>query len=316
MSIPRFILARLGYTIPVLVGVTLVVFLSLQLVPGDIALTLLGRFANAEQLEAVRTHLGLDRPLVIQYAHWFWRLLQGDLGDSLAQKLPVAAILVPKVWNSLILMVASLVLVVVFGFALSVIAASRFRHAADRVVVFITLIMASLPVFWLGLVLLYLFGVIWKLFPVSGMYNMIDPGGWDQLLHHIVLPAVTTAASSIAIVTRVTRSRLIDVLHQPYILACTARGLSRRRVVLRHGVRNSLATFANISGLQIGYLFGGVIFSEIIFNWPGIGLQLYDSILQRDAPMIQGCVLAVALVFVIGNLISDVVVHALDPTRH
>ncbi|MBM3505676.1 MAG: ABC transporter permease [Alphaproteobacteria bacterium] len=311
----RFVLARFGAIIPVLIGVTLVVFLSLQLVPGDIALTLLGRFANAEQLETLRRHLGLDQPLLVQYADWFMRLVQGDLGDSLAQKIPVALILIPKVANSLILMAGSLILVIAFGFGLSVLAAANFRGPADRVIVFVSLILASLPVFWLGLVLLYVFGVKWKLFPISGMYDMIDPGGLGQLLHHIVIPAVTTAASSIAIVTRVTRSRLIDVLHQPYILACTARGLSRRRVVLRHGVRNSLATFANIGGLQIGYLFGGVIFSEIIFNWPGIGMQLYESILQRDAPMIQGCVLAVAVVFVLGNLISDVIVHALDTTR-
>ena len=127
------------------------------------------------------------------------------------------------------------------------------------------------------------------------MYNMVDPGGLGQLLHHMVLPAVTTAASSIAVVTRVTRSQMIDVLGQPYILAARARGLTRRQIILRHAVRNTLPTFANIGGLQIGYLFGGVIFSEIIFNWPGIGLQLFEAILQRDVPMIQGCVLVVAV---------------------
>ncbi|HTM77196.1 MAG TPA: ABC transporter permease, partial [Devosia sp.] len=155
----------------------------------------------------------------------------------------------------------------------------------------------------------------WKLFPISGMYNMVNPGGLGQLLHHMVLPAIATAASSIAVVTRVTRSRMIDVLGQPYILAARARGLSRRQIVLRHAVRNTLPTFANIGGLQIGYLFGSVIFTEIIFNWPGIGLLLFDAILQRDVPVIQGCVLVVAIVFVLGNLISDIIVHALDPQQ-
>jgi peptide/nickel transport system permease protein len=130
-----------------------------------------------------------------------------------------------------------------------------------------------------------------------------------------VLPSLTTAASSIAVVTRVTRSRMIDVLGQPYILAARARGLSRRQIVLRHAVRNTLPTFANIGGLQIGYLFGGVVFTEIIFNWPGVGLLLFNAILQRDVPVIQGCVLVVAVVFVLGNLISDVIVHALDPKQ-
>ncbi|MFO1351673.1 MAG: ABC transporter permease [Gammaproteobacteria bacterium] len=315
MSILRLVATRLIYTVPVLIGVTLVVFLALQLVPGDIALTLLGRFASAERLAAVRSELGLDRPLAIQYVNWLWNLLHGDLGRSLAQQRPVAAILGGKIINSLILMAGSLVLVIVFGFLLSVLAASRFRQPLDRIIVGIMLVLASVPVFWLGIVLLYVFGIHWKLLPISGIYNMIDPGGFKQLIQHLILPSLATAASSIAVVTRVTRARLIDVLHQPYILAGAARGLSRRRMVWKHGVRNALPTFANIGGLQIGYLFGGVIFSEIIFNWPGIGEQLYQSILQRDAPMIQGCVLVVAAVFVIGNLISDVIVDALDPAQ-
>jgi peptide/nickel transport system permease protein len=315
MSLISFIGARFLYAVPVLIGVTVIVFLSLQLVPGDIALTLLGRMANAEQLAALREELGLHQPLIVQYLRWVADLLRGDIGNSVSQQLPVAQILGPKIVNSLILMAGSLFLVLVFGFLLSVASAPRFRTFTDRTVVAFTLVLASLPVFWLGIVLLYFFGFKWKLFPISGMYNTIDPGGIGQLLHHMVLPAFTTAASSIAVVTRVTRSRMIDVLGQPYILAARARGLSRRQVVLRHAVRNTLPTFANIGGLQIGYLFGGVIFSEIIFNWPGIGLMLFDAILQRDVPVIQGCVLVVAIVFVLGNLVSDVVVHLLDPRR-
>jgi peptide/nickel transport system permease protein len=315
MSLISFIGTRFLYAVPVLVGVTVIVFLSLQLVPGDIALTLLGRMANAEQLATLREELGLNQPLIVQYLLWVGDLLRGDIGNSVSQQLPVAQILGPKIVNSLILMAGSLFLVLVFGFLLSVASAPRFRTFTDRAVVAFTLVLASLPVFWLGIVLLYFFGFKWKLFPISGMYNTIDPGGIGQLLHHMVLPAFTTAASSIAVVTRVTRSRMIDVLGQPYILAARARGLSRRQVVLRHAVRNTLPTFANIGGLQIGYLFGGVIFSEIIFNWPGIGLMLFDAILQRDVPVIQGCVLIVAIVFVLGNLVSDVVVHLLDPRR-
>lgn len=315
MSIFAFAGNRLLYAIPVLLGVTLVVFLSLQLIPGDIALTLLGRMATEAQLEALRQRLGLDQPLILQYLRWLWHLLHGDIGNSVSQQLPVVQILLPKILNSLILMAGSLVIVLACGFGLSVISAPRFRSPTDKSVVALTLVLASLPVFWLGIVLLYFFGFKWKLFPISGMYNMIDPGGLGQLLHHMVLPAIATAASSIAVVTRVTRSRMLDVLGQPYILAARARGLSRRQIVLRHGVRNTLPTFASIGGLQIGYLFGGVIFTEIIFNWPGIGQLLFDAIMQRDVPVIQGCVLAVAIVFVLGNLVSDVVVHALDPKQ-
>ncbi len=316
MSLGRYIVARLLYSVPVLIGVTIVVFLSIQLVPGDVARTILGFSASEDRVQVLRTQLGLDRPLVIQYGHWFVNVISGDLGISIAQQIPVAKILIGKTVNSLILMFASLFLVISVGFVLSCLSAGRFRTLTDRIIVVITMILASMPVFWLGILLLYFFGVKLQMFPISGMYNMADPGGLGQLLHHLVLPAVTTAASSIAIVTRVSRSALIDVLSQPYILASAARGLPRRDVVLKHGVRNMLPTFANISGLQIGYLFGSAIFSEIIFNWPGVGLQLYNSILQRDTPMIQGCVLVVAIVFVLGNLLADVVVHLLDPRRH
>ncbi len=315
MNLILFAFGRILSAIPVLIGVTIVVFLSVQLVPGDIALSILGRMATAEQLQALRESMGLDQAIYIQYLRWFGALVQGDIGISLAQQIPVAQILVPKIWNSLILMAGSLVMVLVFGFLLAVLSAPRFRSLTDRAVVGLTLILATLPVFWLGIVALYFLAFKLMLFPISGMYNIINPGGFWDLIHHMVLPASVTAASSIAVVARVTRSRMIDVLNEPYILAARARGLTRRQVVLRHGVRNTLPTFASIGGLQIGYLFGGVVFTEIIFNWPGVGLQLYDAILARDIPMIQGCVLVVATVFVLGNMISDITVHALDPRK-
>ena len=144
------------------------------------------------------------------------------------------------------------------------------------------------------------------------MYDIADPGGVPDLLHHLVLPAVTTAAAGIAIMTRVTRGAMIEVLGRPYVLAARSRGLSSTRVAYRHGVRNVMPQFVNMVGLNIGFLFGGAVFSEIIFTWPGIGLQLYESILHRDAQMVQGCVLAIAVVFVFSNLVADVIVFALD----
>jgi peptide/nickel transport system permease protein len=310
-----FILRRLLHTIPVLLGVTMIVFLSIQLIPGDVAQTLLGFSATAERVAALRRDLGLDKPIYIQYATWLWKLIQGDLGRSIAMRVPVASVLGIKIVNSLILSGASLLIVIVGSFFLGTISAAHFRKPFDRFTVFFTLFIAALPVFWLGIVLLYVFGVKLRLFPLSGMYNMANPGGLPDLLHHVILPAVTIAASSMAIVTRVTRSGLIDALTQPYILAAHSRGLTSKRVTYLHGVRNVLPTFANMCGLQVGYLFGCVVFAEIIFSWPGVGLQLYDSILLRDAPMVQGCVLVVAAVFVLGNLVADVIVYALDPTR-
>lgn len=311
----RFIAVRSLYAIPVLIGVTFVVFGSLQLVPGDIANTLLSMFYTEERGEALRAQLGLDKPMLVQYAIWVWNLLHGDLGQSLMLRQPVAEVLVDKIGNSLILTGASLLIVIPVSFMLGTTAARNFRTMTDRSIVFFAMLLASLPVFWLGIVLLYLLGVNVKWFPMSGMYNMANPGGFPDLIHHLVLPAVTTAATSVAIVTRVTRGALIDTLGQPYILSARARGLSDFRVTYRHGVRNVMPTFANMCGLQIGYLFGGAIFTEIIFNWPGIGLQLYNAILQRDVPMVQGCILAIAVVFVLANLLADIIVYVLDVRR-
>lgn len=310
----QLIRTRLLHALPVLLGVTLVVFISLQLVPGDAARTILGFAATEDRVQALREELGLNRPWPVQYVIWLGNLAQGDLGRSITTQVPVATVILDKIGNSLILMLASFVLVVAFGLLFGLIAGAAHREPQDRATVGLLLVFASVPPFWLGLVLLYVFGLKLRWFPISGMYA-VGGGGFLDLLHHLVLPAVTTAVSSLAVVARVTRGSLIDALQQPYILAARARGYSRRLIVWAEALRNVLPTFVNISGLQIGYLFGGVIFSEIVFNWPGLGLQLYNAIVQRDVPVIQGCVLAVAVVFVVGNLISDLVVYALDPRR-
>lgn len=310
-----FLFNRVLHAVPVLFGVTFIVFISVYLLPGDVTQQILGLFASEERAAILRVKLGLDRNLLVQYGLWLWNLLHGDLGQSQIMRAPVVAILGGKVLNSLILTGASLLLVLVISFAMATIAAARHRGVADRLVLICTFLLASMPVFWLGIVLSYLLGVRWHLLPVSGMYNMADPGGIGDVLRHLILPAVTTATTSIAIVTRVTRGSMITVLSQPHILAARARGIRQRRIVYLHATRDVLPTFANICGLQIGYLFGGAVFTEIIFGWPGIGLQLYDSILARDTPVVQGAALAIALVFICSNLVADAIVHALDPRR-
>ena len=311
----RFVTMRLLYAIPVLLGVTFIVFFALHLAPGDVTQQILGMFASEERAAALRVKLGLDRPVVVQYVIWLGNLLQGDLGRSHIMNVPVSEVLMRKIGNSLVLMGGSLLIVVLASFVLGTVSAARFRRPFDRVTVAVSLLLASMPVFWFGLVLLYLFAVHWPLFPTAGMYDLRNPGGVLDLLHHLFLPAIATAASGVAIMTRVTRASMIEVLHQPYILAARARGLRSRRVVYGHAVRNVLPQFVNMTGLNVGFMFGGAVFSEVIFTWPGIGLQLYESILQRDAPMVQGCVLAIAVVFVVSNLVADFVVHALDPSH-
>jgi peptide/nickel transport system permease protein len=310
-----FLLHRLVHAIPVLLGVSFVVFISIYLLPGDVTQQILGLFASEERAEMLRAKLGLDRNLLVQYALWMWNLMQGDLGTSQIMRAPVSAILAGKVVNSLILTGAGLLLVVVTSFLMATAAAAHQGRWLDRMILVGTFFLASMPVFWLGIVLSYLLGVHWHLLPVSGMHDMASPGGLGDLLRHLILPAATTAATSIAIVTRVTRGSMIGILSQPYILAARARGIRQRSIVYIHATRDVLPTFANICGLQIGYLFGGAVFSEIIFAWPGIGLQLYDSILARDTPMVQGAVLAIAVVFLVSNLLADTIVYALDPRR-
>ena len=259
---PRFIVLRLIYAVPVILGVTLIVFISVHLAPGDVTQQILGLFASEERAAALRVHLGLDKPVLVQYGIWLWHFFQGDLGVSHVMNVPVLTVLVRKIGNSMILMAGTVFIVAIISFVLGTMSAMRFRKLFDRFTVLLTLILASLPVFWLGLVLLYLFGVNWKLFPTAGMYDIADPGGVLDLLHHLVLPAVTTAAAGIAIMTRVTRGAMIDVLGRPYVLAARSRGLSSARVTYRHGVRNVMPQFVNMVGLNIGFLFGGAVFPK------------------------------------------------------
>lgn len=308
----RFIIGRLAATIPILLGVSFIVFAAVHIAPGDVARTVLGYGATEERVQALRTELGLNQPLIIQYGRWLAGVLQGDLGRSIAIGMPVTTVILDKIGASLILMTASFGLTVVGGLLIAAIAGGAHRSIQDRTLVTLTLLLASLPPFWLGIVLLYFFGLQWSLFPISGMYNLAAPGGVPDLLHHLVLPAITTAASSLAVVARVTRGTFIDTMNEVYIFAARARGLPSSKIVYVEALRNTLPTFVNIAGLQIGYLFGSAIFTEIIFNWPGIGQQLYQAIIARDFPVVQGCVLAIACVFVLGNLVTDVICRALD----
>ena len=311
----KFLIFRVLYALPVLVGVAFIVFIALYLAPGDVTQQILGLGASEERAQALRIQLGLDKPVLVQFVIWVGNLLQGDLGKSHYMNIPVVDVLFRKIGNSLILMGGSLFIVVLSSFVLGTMSAARFRRPFDRFTVVLSLLLASMPVFWLGLVLLYAFGIIWPIFPTAGMYDLKNPGGVLDVLHHLVLPAIATAAAGIAIMTRVTRASLIEVLGQPYIMAARARGLKAGSVVYGHGVRNILPQFVNMTGLNVGFLFGSSVFAEVIFTWPGIGLQLYDSILKRDAAMVQGCVLAIAVVFVLSNLVADFVVYVLDTRK-
>ncbi len=311
----RLIINRIFATIIVLIGVSFVVFAALHFSPGDVARTILGLGATEERVQALRQELGLDRPLLIQYWDWMMALLRGDLGRSISLGVPVSEVIFDKIWASLLLMGASFFLTVSFGLLFAALSGGYHRSLMDRLITLLMLLLASLPPFWLGIVLLIIFGLKLRIFPISGVGAMADDASLYVVAMHLILPAVTTAASSLAVVARVTRSAFIDEMGEPYVQAARARGLSQRRIISIETMRNVLPSFVTIAGLQIGFLFSSALFSEIVFNWPGIGLQLYLGIVQRDFPVVQGCVLAIAIVFVVGNLLADILSIALDPRR-
>ena len=308
-----FIGRRLLSTLFVLLGVSLVVFLLIQLVPGDPARAVLGPGATQEAVEQLRAELGLDQPLAVQYADYLGGLLQGDLGRSLVLSKDVAEVIGPRFANTILLTVAALVLCIAVGVPLGIIAARHQHSVFDRVAMFICLAGASVPLYWFGLVLIGVFGVTLGWFPTSGMFNTRNPGGLPDLLLHLVLPAVAAALVPLAVIARMSRSAMVDVLNQDYIRTLRASGLQEQSLLWRHGLRNALPPIANIIGLQAGTLLGGVIFVEVVFGWPGLGQQLYTSITARDIPVVQAGVLFIALAFVLVNLLADITVNLLDP---
>lgn len=309
----RYLLRRGASTILVLLGVSLLVFLIMQLVPGDPARTLLGTSATAESLAEVRAELGLDQPLAQQYLSYLGGLLQGDLSNSLVMARPVSEIVFPKLWNTIILSAGALVICLVVGVPLGVLAATRQYSLFDRVAMLLSLTGASVPVYWAALVVVSVFALDLGWFPTSGMYDVRNPGGIGDLLRHLVLPAATAAVVPLAVIARLTRSVMVEALQQDHVRMLRANGVPERAIVWRHTLRNALPPIVNIVGLQVGYLLGGVIFIEVVFSWPGLGGQLYTSITANDMPIIQAGVLFIALVFVIVNLVADVVVALLDP---
>jgi peptide/nickel transport system permease protein len=309
----RVIGSRLFSTLLVLFGVALIVFLLLQLVPGDPAVTILGSGATAETVAALRTELGLDRSLPVQFFDYLGGLLHGDLGRSLTINAPVTDIMMPRFANTVILTGAALVLCIVIAVPLGVIAAHKQYGIFDRASMMISLAGASVPVYWFGLLLIGIFAINLGWLPTSGMYNPRFPGGGGDLLAHLLLPAIAAAMVPLAVIARMTRSVMIDILQQDYIRTLRASGLSTSSVLWRHALRNALPPIVNIVGLQVGYLLGGVVFVEVVFGWPGLGQQLYTSITQRDIPVVQAGVLFIALAFVVVNLVADAGVGLLDP---
>ena len=299
----RYLLRRVVLTIPVLLGVATLVFSLIHLVPGDPAVAMLGEAATASDLADLRTRLGLDRPLLAQYGDYLGGLVRGDLGTSFRWNTPVALEIVSRLANTVQLAIAAMAVAVTIAIPLGVIAALYRGRAADQVAMTASLVGISMPNFWLGPLLALVFAVQLGWLPVSGIGTPAN----------LVLPAATLGAALAAILARMTRASLIDELRELYVTAARARGLSRTRTVIAHALRNSLIPVVTILGLQFGAVLTGTIITETIFAWPGVGRLLIQAISFRDYPLVQGCILFIAVTYVAVNLTVDVVYAWLDP---
>lgn len=291
-----YIIRRLLQMIPVLLGVILVVFLIMQMVPGDPAVLLAGEGASAETIANIRAQLGLDQPVLIQYFHYVTDVFSGDLGTSLRSNLPVFDEIMARLPATIELAIASIFVTIVLGMIAGIISATKQYSAADITIMIVALLGVSLPSFWLGLSLIYYFSVKLHLFPVAGW------GTWK----HIVLPAITLGTGGAAIVARMTRSSMLDVVRQDYIRTAKAKGLREQVIIYKHALKNALIPIITVVGLQFGYLLGGTVLVESVFAINGLGRLIVDAIRMRDLPVVQGGVLIASIIFVFVNLLVDV----------
>ncbi len=343
----RYILRRLISVIPTLIGVTLIIFLFQRLIPGDPAIAMLGEHATEDSITRIREQFGLNRPAFLdrealaegdlngffdsQYVRYFSRLIQLDLGESIHKQTSVAGTLKERFPATLELSLLSMLIALIIGIPIGIASASRRNSALDGVTMIGSLIGVSMPIFWLGIMEIMLFSVflhwlpsgsrlssgieiesITNLLLVDSLLTWNLEGFWDAL-QHIIMPAVALATIPAAIITRMTRSSMLDVLQEDYIRTATAKGLSERIVLFRHALKNAFLPVITIIGIQAGSLLAGAVLTETIFSWPGIGKWVYDSILGRDYPIVQGVTLLIAIIFLLVNLLVDLSYALLDP---
>ena len=308
----KYILKRLVSLIPVLIGISVLVFLIMHLAPGDPAKIMLGPKATAKSLEEVRVALGLNLPLPQQYLRWIGNIFKGDWGMSIQLKLPVLTLILQRLNATLLLTAAATIMSVIFGMTAGIVSATRQYSLADRSLMTLSLVGFCLPVFWTGLLLQLLFSIKLGWLPVSGMHASGQTGFLD-LLQHLVLPAIALSLGSTATIARMTRSSMLDVIRQDYIRTARAKGVSSRGVSYVHALRNALVPVITVIGMQVGYLLSGQVLLEIVFAWPGLGSLMVNGILARDFPLVQGSILFVATAYVLINLIVDIFYAVLDP---
>jgi peptide/nickel transport system permease protein len=317
--------------IPVLLGVSIVVFFMVRAIPGDPAQVMLGQQATQEQVQQIRENMGLDKPIFVQYGLFLKDALRGDLGDSIVTGRPVTTELLTRLPATLELTAFAMLIAILVGIPVGVISAVRQYSLLDKTTSVLALTGISMPIFWLAMILVVIFGVNLELLPFPGRLDpttgitaitglvLVDSlltlnfaGFWDGLLH-LIMPALALATIPMAVIMRMTRSSMLEVMNEDYVRTARAKGVVPWRVVFKHALRNAMLPTITVIGLQTGLLMGGAIITETIFSWPGIGLYTYNSISSRDYASIQGVVLYAALLFVLVNLLVDLLYAILDP---
>ena len=309
----RYVLRRLALLIPVLIGMSIVVFVLMAVVPGDPALAILGPYATDENLAQLRRELGLDKPLFTRYVIWLGNLLQGDFGRSVTLQRPVLDEVLERLGPTLLLSASALFVASGIGLAAGMLAAVYHRRWQDRLLTLLVLVGISTPSFWLALLFMLLFAVWLNWLPVSGMYAVYGGGGVVDLLRHLTLPTLSLALVAGGVIARLTRTATLDILSQDYIRMARANGLTERQVLYRHALKNAAAQVTPVIGLEAGFILGGAVYIETVFQWPGLGRMLVDAIASRDLLLVQGGVLVLGTAYVLVNLTTDVVQRWLDP---
>lgn len=301
-----YIIRRILQVIPVLIGTTLLLFIIMYVIPGDPVRLMTGeRAMDPRRYQEIRHELYLDRPLHLQYAHYINRLIHGDLGRSYQKGRAVIDILKEKYPNSIKLAFAAVLVELLMGITAGIISAVKKYSFIDALVTISTSITVSLPVFWLGMLLQIIFGLKLDWLPMSG----IGDGG----IKYYILPAVTLAAVNTAYAARIVRSQMLEVMRQDYIRTAYAKGLSNFKVIMKHSLKNAMIPVVTYIGLDLGFLMGGAILTETIFNWPGVGYEIYNAVLQRDYPVVLGGVIILVFLFIMINLLVDIFYAFLDP---
>jgi len=307
----RYILHRLISLLPILFIMSIITFSFLHLIPGDPVDFMLGETATGEQRASLFAELGLDRPLYIQYLSWIGNILQGDLGNSVITRRPVLATILEKLPASVLLASSSSFLALLIALVLGTFAGAHRGTLKDIFVLILALLGVSIPIFWLGIILVLFFSIQFPLFPSIGYVDIFKD--FFKGLHHLVLPAITLAANMAGAVTRVTRSEMIEQLSKDYVTTAWAKGLSRRSILYKHALKNALIPVVTLTGLQMGSQIGGALVVETIFGWPGVGSLLMHSIFARDYIMAQGIILFLAVTVTLINLLVDISYTFLNP---